>query len=74
MDWDIMRVKDTRARKHEKLRQDATLDRVVLKLRCKVCDAKLIKQQWFLPKEVVKDLRPLVEQIYNTPQLCQECK
>ena len=74
MDWDIDRVRSSKAWTHQKARQNANLERIVLKARCAVCDARLIKTQVYVTKEAAKKLRPHISDSYDVDQVCADRK
>ena len=55
MDWDVDRVRHSKAWTHQKARQNANLERIVLKARCAVCDARLIKTQVYVTKDAARN-------------------
>ena len=72
MDWII-----DRPSKRERLHQAKWHEgrkRLVVDFRCAVCNARLMKQSYFVTPEEYLEYQPQLEKAYEVGQYCAECK
>ena len=65
--------KPNKARVRQGYTQNAEMVRLSFKMRCKSCDARLVKSSYYVPKPVDPEIMKIYEGFYATDHYCKEC-
>ena len=65
--------KPSKARIRQQYTQNSEKVRLCFKMRCKACDARLVKSSYYVDKPVDPEILKIYKNFYATDHYCKEC-
>lgn len=65
--------KPNKAMKRQHLTQNGNMTRLAFKMRCKSCDARLVKESYYVDNSQLEELLPIYRDFYDADHYCKEC-